>query len=140
MYLVRLVYVSKVAADFAPDDLQAILDAARRHNLSSGISGLLAFNGDYFLQVLEGGREAVNRLYQLIAGDSRHESVLLLQLSEISERKFPSWSMAYVPTAMLTRDLLMRFSRNGQFLPMEMSAVSCLGLLQELSGHLPVSK
>ena len=140
MYLVRLLYVSKVMAGFTPTDLQAVLEAARRHNLKNGISGLLAFNGDYFLQVLEGGRQAVNRLYQTIACDSRHEGILLLQLSDVSERMFPRWSMAYVPTSMLTRDLLMRFSTNGQFLPLEMSASSCIGLLQALSEQLPASE
>ena len=140
MYLVRLLYVSKVKAGFAPADLQSVLEAARRNNVKNGISGLLAFNGDYFLQVLEGGREAVNRLYQSIARDTRHECILLLQLSDISERMFPHWSMAYVPTAMLTRDLLMRFSCNGQFVPLEMGASSCLGLLQALGECLPASE
>ena len=140
MYLVRLLYASKVKAGFTPADLQSVLEAARRHNVKKGISGLLAFNGDYFLQVLEGGREAVNRLYQSIACDGRHEDILLLQLSEVSERMFPRWSMAYVPTAMLTRDLLMRFSCNGQFVPLEMGASSCLGLLQALGECLPASE
>lgn len=140
MYLVRLLYVSKVKAGFAPADLQAVLEAARRNNVKNGISGMLAFNGDYFLQVLEGGREAVNQLYQSIARDTRHEGVLLLQLSDISERVFPQWSMAYVPTALLTRDLLMRFSHSGQFAPLEMSAASCLGLLQALNERLPAAE
>jgi hypothetical protein len=140
MYLVRLLYVSQVKAGFSSADLQAVLEAARRHNVKNGISGLLAFNGDYFLQVLEGGREAVNRLYQSISCDSRHEDILLLQLSDISARMFSSWSMAYVPTAMLTRDLMMRFSCHGQFLPLEMSASSCLGLLQALSEQLPAAE
>jgi hypothetical protein len=140
MYLVRLLYVSKVTAGFSPADLQAVLEAARGNNVKNGISGLLAFNGDYFLQVLEGGRGAVNRLYQSIARDSRHEGILLLQLSDIPARMFPRWSMAYVPTALLTRDLLMRFSCDGQFLPLEMSASSCLGLLQALGECLPASE
>jgi hypothetical protein len=139
MYLVRLLYVSKVANNFGPADLEAILNSARLHNAQKGISGMLAFNGDYFLQVLEGGRAAVNQLYQRIAADPRHESILLLQLSDISERFFPHWAMVYVPTALLTQDLLLRFGCDAQFRPMQMSAPSCLGLLQALSELLPVA-
>lgn len=139
MYLVRLLYVSKVSNAFGKEDLQGILAKAREHNQSKGITGMLAFNGDYFLQVLEGGRGAVNQLYQRISTDSRHEHLLLLQLSEIPERLFADWAMAYVPSALLTRDLLLRFGSDAQFRPLQMSAQSCIGLLQGFRDRLPAA-
>lgn len=139
MYLVRLLYVSKVSNGFSKNDLQSILAKASEHNQSKGITGMLAFNGDYFLQVLEGGRGAVNQLYQRIITDSRHEHLLLLQLSEITERLFAGWAMAYVPTALLTRDLLLRFGSDAQFRPLQMSAQSCIGLLQSFRDRLPAA-
>jgi hypothetical protein len=49
------------------------------------------------LQVLEGQRSAVNRLYARILADRRHKDVELLIYEEISERRFGQWAMAHVP-------------------------------------------
>lgn len=139
MYLVRLLYVSKVSNTFGKSDLQNILAKANEHNESKGLTGMLVFNGEYFVQVLEGGRGAVNQLYQRISADSRHEHLMLLQLGEINQRLFADWAMAYVPEALLTRDLLLRFGSDAQFRPLHMSAQACIGLLQGLRERLPVA-
>ena len=75
-------------------------DAAGRHPAASkannpalGITGVLCFSEGIFLQVLEGGRSAVNRLYNRIAADPRHSEVELLCYEEIGERRFAGWSM-----------------------------------------------
>lgn len=132
MYLVRLLYVSKVVKGFSTHDIDALLHTARQHNAQVGITGILAFNGEYFMQILEGDRRAVNKLYHHISTDPRHEQLLLLQMSEIDERLFAVWSMAYVPISKLTRDLLLRYGINEDFHPLQMSSVSCLGLLTAL--------
>ena len=43
-----------------------------------GITGVLCHGGDVFMQVLEGGRDAVNALYNKIVRDARHHDVALL--------------------------------------------------------------
>lgn len=130
MNLVRLIYVSRVVSGLGAQNIEAILQGARHNNAKANITGLLAFNGEYFLQVLEGGRTAVNRLYHRIALDPRHEQLLLLEMGEIDERLFSEWSMAYVPASKLTRDLLLRFGRDDDFRPYEMNSTHCLGLLR----------
>ncbi|PTS82046.1 blue light sensor protein [Pseudomonas sp. HMWF032] len=140
MYLVRLLYVSKVVNGLGAHEIDALLQVARQHNAKVGITGMLAFNGEFFLQVLEGGRTAVNQLYQHIALDSRHEQLLLLQVSEIDERQFPEWSMAYVPITKLTRDLLLRFGVDDDFRPYQMNGSNCLGLLMGLRERFQIAK
>ena len=44
-------------------------------------------NAHVFLQVLEGGRDAVSALYNRIAQDPRHRDVALLSYEEIGERE-----------------------------------------------------
>jgi hypothetical protein len=49
-----------------------------------------------FIQILEGERSNVNRLYATIIKDKRHQNVELVSIEEIQNRRFPEWSMAHV--------------------------------------------
>lgn len=139
MYLVRLLYLSKATGGLGASGIEALLLSAQRNNSRAGISGMLAFNGEYFLQVLEGGRSEVNGLYQRISADPRHQELLMLQMDEISERLFSDWSMAYVPSSKLTRELLLRYGVGDEFSPLKMSSRSCLGLLTALRAQIAVA-
>jgi len=136
MYLVRLLYVSKVVKGFNAHDIDALLHSASKHNAQVGITGILAFNGEFFVQILEGERSAVSQLYHHISTDPRHEQLLILTMGEIDERQFPEWSMAYVPISKLSRDLLLRYGIDDGFHPLQMSSMNCLGLLKALRDRL----
>jgi len=56
--LVRLLYASRVV-DPQPDVIESILAQSRQFNPSTGITGILVYSGDIFLQAIEGGRQAV---------------------------------------------------------------------------------
>ena len=71
MTLVRLLYASRAAAPVKPEELASILRQAKGNNPAQGITGVLCCSDDMFLQVLEGGRTAVNRLYARIVADRR---------------------------------------------------------------------
>jgi len=45
---------------------------------------------------LEGSRTAVNKTYNKILNDHRHADVQLLEMKEVTERYFDSWSMKFV--------------------------------------------
>ncbi|MEM9713074.1 MAG: BLUF domain-containing protein [Actinomycetota bacterium] len=91
----RLVYVSR--NDTATDeDVEAILRTSRHRNASFGVTGALLFNSGCFAQVLEGGHDTVQRLYERIQLDERHTDVHLLDFDEIEERTFGHWSMGFV--------------------------------------------
>jgi hypothetical protein len=47
------------------------------------------------LQLLEGDKNKVENLFNIISKDSRHREVTLIFEENINERIFPSWSMAF---------------------------------------------
>jgi hypothetical protein len=132
MYLVRLIYTSRISASFEQADMAQILDSARKFNRTNHITGLLYFNRKMFLQCLEGPRETVNLAYAKIMNDTRHEELNLLAFSEISERLFADWSMGYVPENKVTDGINLKYSTNPNFNPMLLSGDSALNLMISL--------
>jgi hypothetical protein len=130
--LVRLMYASRAVAAMDPEELHAILRQSRSHNAQHGITGLLCLSGGIFLQVLEGGRGPVNRLYNRIAADARHSDVELLLYEEISERRFAGWAMGQVNMALLNPALLLKYSATATLDPYSVSGDVSLALFEEL--------
>jgi Sensors of blue-light using FAD len=128
--LVRLLYASRTSANEV--DFAAILRASRAHNAQRGVTGLLCHSEGVFVQVLEGGREAVNALYNLIVGDPRHRDVILLAYEEIQQRRFAGWSMGQVSLPRLNPGLLLKYSESGRLDPYAMSGVQLSMLFEEL--------
>lgn len=139
--LVRLMYASRATAALADADLAAILRTSRAHNPAEGITGLLCFSDGMFVQVLEGGRDAVNARYKCIVQDPRHSDVILLSYDEITERAFPGWTMGQVNLHRLNPALLLKYSETGRLDPYGMSGAAMAALFQEMcaSGAIAVS-
>jgi Sensors of blue-light using FAD len=130
--LVRLLYASRATNPIAPDALAAILRQSKANNPRHGITGVLCCSDDMFLQVLEGGRAAVNRLYNRIVADPRHTDVELLSYQQIGERHFAGWSMGQVNVARLNPALLLKYSATARLDPYAMAGSTALALLEEL--------
>lgn len=90
----RLVYYSHRNEGLGPDDLDDILTEAKQRNAAYGITGLLAYNEHFFMQVLEGAVGPVNDLYADILSDPRHHKLRLISYETINDRAFPEWAMA----------------------------------------------
>lgn len=129
MFLVRLIYASRINPSFKPDDMGHILESARKHNRSVQITGMLYFNRKMFLQCIEGPREAVNELYNKISLDKRHANLTLLSFCEIDERVFADWSMGYIPENKLTDVINLKFAATPNFNPLELSGERALKLM-----------
>ena len=127
--MVRLLYVSRPVVPLTTTVTGSILATARAHNAANGITGALCQGQGLFLQVLEGERSAVNRLYGRIMLDRRHQDVELLQLEEIAERRFGQWSMAHVDLSSL--DPMVQL-KHPEFDPYSASGAFAMTLLQEL--------
>ena len=91
----QLVYASKVVAGFSEKDLVDILRTSRKNNKNLLITGALVYNKGYFLQMLEGEREAVEALFNVIAQDARHEKTNCFFRGEVQNRIFPDWYMGW---------------------------------------------
>lgn len=136
MYLTRMTYCSELAG-VDKNAISDILDISRKNNAKACISGMLLFNGTYFLQCLEGSRSAVNDTYQRIMRDARHSRPVLLAYEEISQREFGDWDMAYVPWTAEIRAIIRSFSISDEFNPYNLSGESAIGLFRALRGRLP---
>ena len=99
--LVRLLYVSKEIAEQPSQFAESNLDKFRIENKLSEITGVLCSGEGIFLQVLEGERSTVNKLYVTICKDQRHTDIELLHYEEIKDRVFYAWSMDYIPISTL---------------------------------------
>ncbi len=123
--------------------LASILRRSRQNNEVLGITGILCVQRDpgLFLQVLEGGRAEVNRLYAHIVGDARHYDATLLDYAEIDARSFTSWRMGSVDLDKVNRSIVLRHSSGSAMDPYSMSAAGALAMLEELaSGAAIVNK
>jgi hypothetical protein len=130
--LVRLIYASRAAAALNQEQIDSILQQSRRHNPELGITGVLCHSGDVFMQVLEGSRDAVNKLYNDIVRDARHRDVVLLHYEEISQRRFAGWTMGQVNLAKVNPSLLLKYSEKPALDPYSVSGSVAMALLAEL--------
>ncbi|MCH8179902.1 MAG: BLUF domain-containing protein [Proteobacteria bacterium] len=130
--LVRLLYASRAASPLGNEVIDDILTTSRRNNPAQGLTGLLCHSGDIFMQVLEGGRDAVNALYHRIARDPRHRDVILLHYEEITERRFAGWTMGQVNLARINPSTLLKYSERPVLDPCAVSGRVSMALLEEL--------
>ncbi|PRY99358.1 FAD-dependent sensor of blue light [Jezberella montanilacus] len=130
--LVRLLYVSRALDPDSLIDVQTIMDSAREHNVSNGITGILCYGGGIYLQALEGGRRQVNELYSHIVKDKRHTEVVLLHYEEITERRFGSWTMGQVNLSKLNTSVILKYSEKPELDPYSVSGGMAIALLEEL--------
>ncbi len=129
--LVRLLYCSR-AVDTSPDAIESILSQSRQHNPVTGITGILCYGGDIFLQAIEGGRMAVSDLYGHIQKDPRHKDVALLHYEEITERRFGGWTMGQVNISKVNQSILLKYAERPELDPYSVSGHVSLALLEDL--------
>ena len=130
--LVRLLYASHAANEFDADALNLILKQSKRNNQEHGVTRLLCYSGNLFMQVLEDRHDAVNRIYNRIASNTRHSDVELLCYEEIDERRFAGWSMGQVDMARLNPALLLKYSERATLDPYAVSGEVSMSLFEEL--------
>jgi len=135
MSLVRLIYVSRMteACDMAA--IQEILKVSRKRNAACNITGILCYDPTFFMQCLEGPKDAVNDLYRDIARDKRHSRITLLEYEEIEERTFGEWSMAFVLAYDLDKRLLRKYSGRKSFDPFALSPRQAYKLMIEFASQ-----
>ena len=91
----RIIYASQATTDFSPEELVTLLELARRRNGDSGLTGMLLYCSESFLQVLEGDEATLAATYGRIENDDRHANLRLLMKADIPTRLFPDWTMGF---------------------------------------------
>jgi hypothetical protein len=130
--LIRLLYASRAINDNRAAMIDSIMQQSKLHNPDRGITGILCYGGDIFMQVLEGGRSEVNELYGHIVSDPRHKDVVILRYEEITERRFSGWTMGQVNLDKTNPSVLLKYSARPILDPYSVSGDVSMALLEEL--------
>ncbi len=93
--LYHLVYMSRAAPGLTDAEIDEILAVSRARNQATGITGLLLYARDSFIQVLEGSEAEVEGVFRSIKRDARHSWVTVLIREEIQQRDFLEWTMGF---------------------------------------------
>ncbi|HWV09801.1 MAG TPA: BLUF domain-containing protein [Pseudomonas sp.] len=94
--LKSVIYVSKATSLQAVSHIREFLPRARAHNDAHSITGALLFDGEHFLQILEGPAAQIDALIARISSDARHSQVTLLAALDLPQRAFSGFSMGYL--------------------------------------------
>lgn len=99
-----VVYVSGAGEGIAGDKLglsngklDQIVDDAARFNRNAGVTGVLLFDGERFLQYLEGPEDGLSVAYSRVLGASSHNGIVELQRGRVGQRRLPFWPMKWLP-------------------------------------------
>ena len=98
--LVRLLYVSKPVGPITTYVTTSILETSSVNNKKTDITGVLCQGSGIYLQVIEGQRSDISALFSRIMADTRHNTVVILSMEEIEQRRYGQWSMALVQLSM----------------------------------------
>jgi len=133
MQVVRLIYVSTMTESCDTAALQDILSASQKNNEERKISGILCYDPAFFMQCLEGPREAVNEIYARICGDPRHKNITLLEYVESDSRLFAEWTMGFLRADVLNKTIVSKYSVKGRLNPFALNADQAREFLREVA-------
>jgi hypothetical protein len=91
----RIIYCSQAVHDVTPEELVELLALSRRENEKAGLSGMLLYCSQSFLQMLEGEPDALKTTYARILEDDRHTNLRLLMDDAVPAPLFPDWTMGF---------------------------------------------
>lgn len=77
------------------EELEDILRSSRENNARLGITGMLLYGNNTFVQILEGEEKNVNELMNKIKEDPRHTDFQVLKKKTIDRREYADWSMGF---------------------------------------------
>lgn len=134
MPLYRISYLSRAPetrGNVREQFVGSILSQARHNNAERGITGMLVYIDDFFIQVVEGSRGVVSNLISKIMHDERHKDVHIVHANPVSSRMFPQ-KMACFDLASDSTPLLQRYAVSDGFDPYQLSPQSLDELIDDL--------
>lgn len=93
--LKSIIYVSSATDSLSKDALLDILNKSSVNNTALGLTGMLLYYDESFIQVLEGDEDKLELLMNKISQDKRHKNVVVINEEYISQREFSSWDMGF---------------------------------------------
>jgi hypothetical protein len=93
--MIQTAYVSRAAETMTQEALLSLLKQCLANNEASGVTGMLLYGNDTFLQVLEGEEAALDRLVDRIRNDPRHAKIHFLYRKPLERRQYSDWTMGF---------------------------------------------
>lgn len=134
MALLRMMYTSQAVGDPTPVQIEDLTRRSAAWNSQRGVTGYLAYGTKHFLQVLEGDRTEVNRVYhERIVTDPMHQRLAVIAVDNVSSRIFVDWPMGFGHITREHQRLLSTYFPHGELQPMFATPAGCLEFLRGLS-------
>jgi EAL domain-containing protein (putative c-di-GMP-specific phosphodiesterase class I) len=94
--LTTLIYRSRLCRSVSVHFLAQLAGKAQRFNEKVSVTGILLFDGDYFLQILEGSSDAIDTVFNRVRRDPRHTQIVQLMRDYAPERRFGRLGMEVI--------------------------------------------
>ena len=105
-----LIYVSTAEVSMDYEKVMDILQVSWRHNHNSDISGMLIYDDNYFVQLLQGPIHTVDTLYEKISNDTRHNSIELIGSELLARKDVNGWGMGLINNQKIVDDLYQKYN------------------------------
>lgn len=101
--LYSLIYFSTCTRLMKHEDLKVLLDQSAKFNKENDLTGMLLYvegrsvkhTEGRFMEVLEGSRFVVQRIFSKIKADQRHRDIVILKEEPINNRSFRLWNVGF---------------------------------------------
>ena len=93
--LKTICYISDSQKWDSLNDIKTLYLKAKANNFKNNITGILIYEKDNFLQVLEGQEKIVDHTFKKICQDSRHKNVFEIINITIEERIFEDYNFGF---------------------------------------------
>lgn len=96
--MLSLIYVSVASPGLTMAAMEDLAKRAGEANAANALTGILAYNSNRFMQLLEGTGDAVLETMQRIERDERHSDITFIRQSTRESRECPDWTMRPIVT------------------------------------------
>ena len=91
----RLIYLSSASQFLNKEELNSLLTKSRIKNSINNVTGILIYIDGDIIQVLEGEKEVIHNLFNIIKLDERHRTIINVFDDAVETTMFENWSMGY---------------------------------------------
>ena len=93
--MIQVSYVSQTREPMSTGQLLDLLVQCQKNNRERGVTGMLLYGNETFLQALEGEDDVVDDLVAHIQKDPRHSDLKILHRRPIEQREYADWTMGF---------------------------------------------
>ncbi len=105
-----IMYKSAPSEGIDKSEFQELLQRSQERNQLYDITGYIFLSKTKIVQLIEGNDDMVDRLYNRITTDNRHENVMTIRDKKIEKRTMIGWDMAIIDFWNAKKDKFDEFS------------------------------